>query len=84
MKYDTPGRQRLERIGKGPTELFQELKKAVPTMPIDVSTVSRWRSGDMRPEAFWRAAMSKVWGIKEPDWFLPEEREALRATKRAA
>jgi hypothetical protein len=78
MKYDTPGRRRLGQLDKGPTELFGELKKAVPGMSLDVSTVSRWRSGDIRPEAFWRAAMKKVWGIAESDWLLPDELVALR------
>lgn len=79
IKYDTPGRRRLAQLERGPSELCAELKKAVPGMELDVSTVSRWRSGDTRPEAFWRAAMAKVWGIAEPDWLLPDELVALNS-----
>ncbi len=76
-KHDTPGMRRLENLERGPSELAAELKKEMPGMKLDVSTVSRWRSGDIRPEAFWRAAMFRVWGIPESDWLLPNERVAL-------
>lgn len=77
IKHETSGRQRLLQLKKGPSELCKELKKATPGMELDISTVSRWRSGDIRPEAFWRAAMLRVWGIPEADWLMPEEQVAL-------
>ncbi len=77
-KHDTIGRRRLEQLKRGPSALCAELREATPGIDLDVSTVSRWRSGDIRPEAFWRAAMSKVWGIAETDWLLPEELLALK------
>ncbi len=76
-KHDTIGRRRLELLKKGPSELCAELKEQTPGMKLDVSTVSRWRSGDIRPEAFWRAAMLRVWGIPEAEWLMPEEQVAL-------
>jgi hypothetical protein len=77
-KHDTIGRRRLEQLKRGPSELCAELKESMPGMKLDVSTVSRWRSGDIRPEAFWRAAMKKAWGIPERDWLLPDELVALK------
>lgn len=76
-KHPTPGQQRLANLDKGPSELHAELKAAFPSMKLDISTVSRWKSGDIRPEAFWRAAMLRVWGIPESDWLLPNEQVAL-------
>ena len=83
-RHDTPGRERLSNLGKGPSELATELKAAFPKMDLDVSTVSRWRSGSIRPEAFWRAAMFRLWEIPESDWLLPSEKVALSGKKGAA
>lgn len=76
-KYNTDGREALKLLGKGPSELCAELRESTPGMNLDVSTVWRWCSGDIRPEAFWRIAMAKIWGIPESSWLLPKERVAL-------
>jgi hypothetical protein len=77
IKHDTIGRRRLEQLKRGPSELCAELKAATGGMKLDVSTVSRWRSGDIRPEAFWRIVMRRTWKIPESAWLLPEEQVAL-------
>jgi hypothetical protein len=62
---------------KGPSALCAELRAFAKDVNLDVSTVHRWRSGDIRPEAFWRAVMFRVWGIPEADWLTPEEQVVL-------
>ncbi len=84
VKHDTAGRERLVAIGKGPSDLWKELKDAAPGMNLDISTVSRWRSGDIRPEAFWRTVMLRVFGIPEADWLSTSERVALTQSGKGA
>lgn len=46
-------------------------------------TVSDWRRGKVRPEAFQRVAIEQATGIPRDAWLLPEERRRLRAAKAA-
>jgi hypothetical protein len=83
MKFDTPGRERLKALELGPTELTKQLNESSGG-ELNSSTVSRWLSGDSRPESFHRALIKRLWGIEETDWLLSKERVALDGAKGAA
>jgi hypothetical protein len=83
MKFDTPGRERLKSLNIGPTELTKQLNDA-SGLELNSSAVSRWLSGDSRPESFHRALIKRLWGIEETDWLLSKERVALDGAKGAA
>jgi hypothetical protein len=83
MKFDTPGRARLKALNIGPTELTKQLNEASGG-ELNSSSVSRWLSGESRPESFHRALIKRLWLIEETDWLLSKERVALDGTKGAA
>lgn len=83
MKFDTPGRERLKALSVGPSELTKQLNDASGG-ELNSSTVSRWLSGDSRPESFHRALIKRLWAIEETDWLLSKERVALDGSKGAA
>jgi hypothetical protein len=83
MKFDTPGRERLKSLNIGPSELTKRLNESSGG-ELNSSTVSRWLSGDSRPESFHRALIKRLYSIEETDWLLSKERVALDGTKGAA
>jgi hypothetical protein len=83
VKFDTPGRERLKALNIGPSELTRQLNQASGG-ELNSSTVSRWLSGDSRPESFHRSLIKRLWLIEEPDWLTPKERIALEGAKGAA
>jgi hypothetical protein len=83
MKFDTPGRKRLRSLKIGPSDLTKQLNDSSGG-ELNSSTVSRWLSGDSRPESFHRALIKRLWRIEETDWLLHKERIALAGAKGAA
>jgi hypothetical protein len=83
MKFATLGRKRLKALSIGPSELTKLINEASGG-ELNTSTVSRWLSGDSRPESFHRALIKRLWSIEETDWLLSKERVALDGTKGAA
>lgn len=76
-KFESAGQKALSKIGQGPSALAVRLREFTKSDKPDTSSVSRWRSGASRPDAFWRSVMFKSLGIPESAWLLSEERSTL-------
>lgn len=50
-----------------------------PEHTVLQSTVSRWLSGESRPEPQYRPILEHIAGIPEADWLTPAERATIRA-----
>lgn len=76
---DTRGRSALQRALDAGTVTQVQVGEATGAAQ---STVSGWRGGTGRPDAFQREALDKLLGIAPGAWISAEERERLRRVRR--
>ena len=79
IKYDTPGRKKLEALGLGPSEIARAMGKDAEGREVSPSTASRWRSGDSRPDDVHQPVLEKLYGIPRSDWLTESEQKDLES-----
>lgn len=81
VKFETVGRHQLAAKGKGASEIARKLGVKADGRPnVNQSTVSRWLSGESRPDTNSAALIEAIFLIPVPSWLTAEElanREAL-------
>lgn len=83
LKFDTPGRAKLEAWAKGqqvgPSEIARRM--SVPgRKKVNPSMVSRWLSGDSRPDTVYQPILKQLIGTSDADWLTSTERARFEDT----
>jgi transcriptional regulator with XRE-family HTH domain len=74
-KFDTVGREKLRTWLEGKMN-FSELARRLGTNP---STVSRWLSGEARPEPQYRQILAHLASIPESAWLTASDQATIDA-----
>lgn len=79
VKFETVGRHQLAEHG-GATEIARKFGLKPDGKPVvNQSTVSRWLSGESRPETGFASLVKAIFGIPEDAWLTAEERARREA-----
>jgi transcriptional regulator with XRE-family HTH domain len=80
-KFETLGREKLDVWAKSEGIGASEIARRMSTEAHTVlpSTVSRWLSGDARPDPQYRPILNHLAKIPEPDWLTAAERGVVEA-----
>lgn len=75
-KFDTAGRTKLRAWLDKEKANYSELARRLGTNP---STVSRWLSGDARPDPQYRPLLEHLAGIPDSDWLTKKEHKTVKS-----
>lgn len=80
-KFETPGRSKLEKWADKKKVGASEIARRMSTEAHTVlpSSVSRWLSGDARPDPQYRPILKHIANIPERDWLTAVEQANVEA-----